>query len=67
MEFFSVQINSITLKSFKSLELALQFIQDTYGSESSDKIAVYHEEYPDDFHGCSETHGYKTLVYSHNL
>ncbi len=66
MEFFSVQINSIVFKSFKTLELALKFITDTYGTESSDKIIVYHEEYPDYGHGHSEAHGYKTLVYSRN-
>ncbi len=67
MEFFSVQINSIVFKSFRSLELAFAFINGTYGSASSDKIAVYHETYPDDFHGCSDAHGHKELVYSRNL
>lgn len=67
MEFFSVQINSIVFKSFRSLELALNFVNSTYGSESSDKIVIYHETYPDDFHGHSDAHGHKELVYSRNL
>jgi hypothetical protein len=66
MEFFTVQINSITYKTFRTYELALSFIIDTYGTESEDRIVVYHEEYPEDFHGQSEAHGYKTLVYSRN-
>lgn len=66
MEFFSVQINSIIFKSFRTFDLALKFVKDTYGIDTKDQIVIYHEEYPDDFHGCSDAHGYKTLVYSQN-
>ena len=57
---------SIIFKTFRSLDLALKFITDNYGSESEDIIVVYYETYPDDLHGCSDAHGYKTLVYSRN-
>jgi hypothetical protein len=64
MEFFSVQINSITFKSFRTFELALAFVTNNY---ENDHIEIYHEEYPDYGHAHSEAHGYKTLVYSRNL
>jgi hypothetical protein len=73
MEFFSVQINSIVFKSFRTYELALTFVKNNYGIDQDqgqdqyqDQIEIYHEEYPDYDNAHSEAHGFKTLVYSHN-
>lgn len=61
MEFYSVEINSINFKTFKTFELAFKFVQELQG-----EIKIYHEEFPDDFHGVSDAHCYKTLVWQSN-
>ena len=63
MEFFSLEVNSTIIKSFRSYELALKFIE---SYTCTDIIKIYLEEYPDDFHGQSDSHGYKTLIFSNN-
>lgn len=65
MEFFTLQINKTTSKSFKTLELALEYVKklDTLDLH----LQIFHEEYPDHGHGFEEAHGCKTLVWHTNI
>lgn len=64
MEFFSVQINSLTFKTFRTLKLAQDFVSLNYQLETNDLVQIYHEEYPDYGHEFADSHGYKTLVWT---
>jgi hypothetical protein len=63
MEFYTIEVNGKELKTFKTELLALNFIKTL---DISDKIIIWLEEYPADFHGCSDAHGYKTKVFVRN-
>lgn len=59
MEFYTVQINQITFKTFSTFNLAVEFVQKFNPNDPN--IQIFHEEYCDDGH--SDAHGYKTLVW----
>jgi hypothetical protein len=63
MKFYCVEINGILCQSFSNKIEALKFINTL---NKYDKIVMWLEEYPDDYHGDSEAHGYKTKIYQQN-
>jgi hypothetical protein len=59
MEIYSIEINSIIYKTFKTENDANLFIAQNI--ELYDKITLWLEEYPDNEH-ASDAHGYKTKI-----
>jgi len=60
MEFYTLEVNDKNIKTFKTEKLAHEFINTL---DTSKKIILWFEEYPADFHGGSDAHGYKTKIF----
>jgi hypothetical protein len=63
MEFYTIEINGILSKSFSTEKDTFDFLVKL---NKLDKIIIWLEEYPDDYHGGSDAHGYKTKIYEQN-